>query len=296
MKILKKALISLVCIIAFLGVVVIGGYIFVRSKYGIDLFRTAGQLKVLSQKVDESVLCPNAFGEEDFENLKDALNTSLVDGFITHSEGNGYNGYGIDYKAVEGITDISEFTSIKIAEKQAGALGQIIFYNQTGGKISVSGKDLPTTIKQVDFSNIENGNADLNIVVYIDLTPFTAEMTGFPYSLFKKYIPDSLYVSSTVFVKKTDSAMGYEVSHKELKINNLSSEDTADLFHTLDTVLKIGTAENLNLTIGNTVAQVLIGNSKNSGFAYSLSENGLFNTYNFKTIDEIDCFVIEKNS
>lgn len=152
---------------------------------------------------------------------------------------------------------------------------------------------MTTTIKQIDFSNIdENGNANLNIVVQIDLTPFTSEMTGFPYSLFKKYIPDSLYVSSTVFVEKTDTAMGYKVSHKELKINNLSSEDTDDLFHTLNTVLKIGSAENLNLTIGSTVAQVLIGKEGASGFAYSLSE--IFNTYNFKTIADVDYFVIEK--
>lgn len=126
----------------------------------------------------------------------------------------------------------------------------------------------------------------------IDLTPFTAEMSGFPYSLFKKYIPDSLYVSSTVFVEKDGTEMGNKVSHKELKINNLSSEDTDDLFHTLDTVLKIGSAENLNLTIGRTGVQVLIGNSENSGFAYSLK--GIFNTYNFKTIADVDYFVIEK--
>lgn len=41
-------------------------------------------------------------------------------------------------------------------------------------------------------------------------------------------------------------------------INNLSADDTNDLFHTLDAVLKLGSAENLNLTIGNTVANVLI--------------------------------------
>ena len=292
MKALKKALISLVCVVAFLGVVVIGGYIFVRSKYGIDLFRTAGQLKVLSEKVDESTLCPNAFGEEDFEGLKLALDSDLASGFISFSEGSGYNGYSIDYNATSGgVVSASE---LKISEKQTGALGQLMFYEQTGGKISVSGKDLTTTIKQIDFSNIENGNANLNIVVQIDLTPFTAEMSGFPYSLFKKYIPDSLYVSSTVFVEKEGTEMGYKVSHKELKINNLSSEDTDDLFHTLDTVLKIGSAENLNVTIGSTVAQVLIGNSENSGFAYSLYQSNIFNTYNFKTIADVDYFVIEK--
>lgn len=292
MKVLKRTLISLLCIIAFLGVAIIGGYIFVRSKYDIDLFRTAGQLKVLTEKVDESALCPRAFGEEDFVALKSTLDRDLASGFISRSEGNGYNGYSINYSATPSSIDKSQ---IIISEKQAGALGQIIFYNQTGGKISVSGKDLTTTIKQMDFSNIdENGNANLNIVVQIDLTPFTSGMTGFPYRLFKKYIPDSLYVSSTVFVEKEGTGMGYKVSHKELKINNLSGEDTADLFHTLDTVLKIGSAENLNLAIGEMVAQALIGNADTPGFAYSLSKSELFNTYNFKMIDDLDYFVVEK--
>lgn len=295
MKALKKALISLVCVVALLGIIVIGGYIFVRSKYGIDLFRTAGQLKVLTEKVDENTLCPSAFGSDDFVGLKSALDGDLVTGFITYSEGSGYEGYGIDFTAISGITNADALSTLKISEKQTGALGQIIFYNQTGGKISVSGKDLTTTIKQIDFSDIdEDGNANLNIVVKIDLTPFTSQMTGFPYSLFKKYIPDSLYVSSTVFVKKTDTAMGYEVSHNELKISNLTGDETADLFHTLDTVLKIGSAENLNLTIGEMVAQVLIGNEPNPGFAYSLYQSRFFNTYNFKTIGNVDYFVIEK--
>lgn len=295
MRALKKALISLICTIALLGVIIIGGYIFVRSKYGIDLFRTAGQLKVLNEKVDEGVLCPEAFGREDFEGLKLTLDSDFASGFISYAEGSGYDGYSIDYSAMDSIMDTSAFTSISISEKQTGALGQLMFYEQTdGGVISVSGKDLTATIKQIDFSNIdENGNANLNIIVQIDLTPFTSEMTGFPYSLFKKYIPDSLYVSSTVFIEKTDSAMAYKVSHEEFKINNLTGDDTADLFHTLDAVLKIGSAENLNLAIGEMVAQVLIGDSESSGFAYSLSS--IFDTYNFKTIGDIDYFVIERN-
>lgn len=291
MKAIKKALISLVCTIALLGVVVIGGYVFVRSKYGIDLFRTAGQLKILTEKVDESKLCPNAFGKEGFDGLKLTLDNDLANGFITYSENSGYMGYGIDYEA---LADIVGKNQLKISEKQTGALAQLIFSGQvSGGKISVSGKDLTTTIKQMDFSDIdENGNANLNIIVQIDLTPFTNEMKVFPYNLFKKYIPDSLYVSSTVFVEKTDNAMAYKISHGELKISNLSGEETEDLFHTLDAVLKIGSAENLNLAIGDIVTQVLIGNAENSGFAYSLRE--IFNTYNFKTIDNIDYFVIEK--
>lgn len=39
MKAIKRIMISLVVIVAVLGVAVIGGYIYVRSAYGIDLFR-----------------------------------------------------------------------------------------------------------------------------------------------------------------------------------------------------------------------------------------------------------------
>ena len=70
MKALKGVLITLVVIIAIVGVTVIGGYVAVRSKYGIDLFRTAGQLKTLTKDVDESALCPNAYGEQDFVEMK----------------------------------------------------------------------------------------------------------------------------------------------------------------------------------------------------------------------------------
>ena len=43
MKAIKNLIISLVVIVAILGVVIIGGYIYVRTTDGIDLFRTAGQ-------------------------------------------------------------------------------------------------------------------------------------------------------------------------------------------------------------------------------------------------------------
>ena len=61
MKAIKNLIISLVVIVTILGVAVIGGYIYVRSTYGIDLFRTAEQLKILTEDIDEASLCPNAY-------------------------------------------------------------------------------------------------------------------------------------------------------------------------------------------------------------------------------------------
>lgn len=73
MKAIRNLIITLVVIVAILGVVIIGGYVYVRTTYGIDLFRTAGQLKTLTKDVDESALCPNAYGEQDFVTMKSEI-------------------------------------------------------------------------------------------------------------------------------------------------------------------------------------------------------------------------------
>lgn len=293
MKAIKRLFISLVVIVAVLGVAVIGGYIYVRSAYGIDLFRTAGQLKTLTEQVNEAELCPNAYGDSDFTDLKNSVNAE-IEGLVKFEEGKGYNGYTLDFNALIG----AEFSNtIALSEKQVGALAEIVFFEQTGGKIQLGGKQTNVTIVQTDFSEIaENGSADFNVVCKLDLSPFKADMDKFPYSLFKKYIPDSLYVSSTVRVDKTtDGQFDYTVSHKGLALNNLNAEETADLFHTLDAVLKIGSAESVNLQIGTIAVNALIGNEQSVGFAYSLKAVGATTFYfaNITTAENsIDCFMV----
>ncbi len=293
MKAIKKLVISLVVIVAVLGVAVIGGYIYVRSAYGIDLFRTAGQLKTLTEQVNEAELCPNAYADSDFVDLKNSVNAE-IEGLVKFEEGKGYNGYTLDFNALIGA-ELSK--TIALSEKQVGALAEIVFFEQTGGKIQLGGKQTDVTIVQTDFSEIaENGSADFNVVCKLDLSPFKADMDKFPYSLFKKYIPDSLYVSSTVRVDKTtDGQFDYTVSHKGLALNNLNAEETADLFHTLDAVLKIGSAESVNLQIGTIAVNALIGNEQSVGFAYSLKAVGATTFYfaNITTAENsIDCFMV----
>ena len=289
MKAIKNLIITLVVIVAILGVAVIGGYIYVRSTYGIDLFRTAGQLKTLTQAVDESALCPDAFGEEDFTAMETELNKKF-DGFVSHEEGKGYNGYSVNFASLAGksMTD-----PIFLTEKHVGAIAQTVFYEQTGGKIKIGEKEVSVTVMQVDFSEIAaNGSADFNVVAKIDLTPFKADMGGFPYKYFKKYIPDNLYVSSTVRVDKTEEdGFAYTVTHKSLTLNNLSADDTADLFDTLNAVLKIGTAENLNMQVGSMAVNALIGTKDAIGFAYSMKAIGA-KSFDFGTFSDIDLFIV----
>ena len=289
MKAIKNLIISLVVIVAILGVAVIGGYIYVRSTYGIDLFRTAGQLKTLSKDVDESALCPNAYGEQDFAEMKSAVNDK-IDGLIVYEKGKGYNGYSVNFAS---LADKSMTDPIFLTEKHVGAIAQTVFFGQTGGKLKIGEKEVSVTVVQIDFSEIAaNGNADFNVVAKIDLTPFKADMDGFPYKLFKKYIPDNLYVSSTVRVDKTEEdGFAYTVTHKSLTLNNLSADDTADLFDTLNAVLKIGTAENLNMQVGTMAVNALIGTKDNPGFAYSMKAIGA-KSFDFGTFSDIDLFVV----
>ncbi len=289
MKLIKKLIISILVIVLVLGVAVIGGYFYVRKTYGIDLFRTAGQLKTLTQEVDETALCPNAYGDNDFVDMKTEVNNRF-DGLISYEEGKGYNGYSVDFASLEG----KSMVTMSLTEKQVGAIAQTVFYGQTGGKIKIGEKEVTVTIVQVEFSEFaENGSADFNVVAKLDLTPFKADMGEFPYKYFKKYIPDSLYVSSTVRVDKTEAdGFAYTVAHKSLTLNNLSADDTADLFNTLNAVLKIGTAENLNLQVGRTAVNALIGTSDSPGFAYSLKAVGA-KTFNFRTVDGVDCFIVD---
>lgn len=289
MKAIRNLIITLVVIVAILGVTIIGGYIYVRTTYGIDLFRTAGQLKTLSQDVDESALCPNAYGEQDFAEMKSAVNDK-IDGLIVYEKGKGYNGYSVNFASLAGksMTD-----PIFLTEKQVGAVAQTVFFGQTGGKLKIGEKEVSVTVMQVDFSEIAaNGNADFNVVAKIDLTPFKADMGGFPYKYFKKYIPDNLYVSSTVRVDKTEEdGFAYTVTHKSLTLNNLSADDTADLFDTLNAVLKIGTAENLNMQVGSMAVNALIGTKDAIGFAYSMKAIGA-KSFDFGTFSDIDLFVV----
>ena len=182
---------------------------------------------------------------------------------------------------------------IFLTEKHVGAIAQTVFYEQTGGKIKLGDKEVSVTAVQVDFSEIAaSGSADFNVVAKIDLTPFKADMDGFPYKYFKKYIPDNLYVSSTVRVDKTEKdGFSYVVSHKALAINNLSADDTADLFNTLDAVLKIGTAENLNMQVGSMAVNALIGTQENPGFAYFMKSIGA-TYFKFETVSGVERFIV----
>lgn len=261
----------------------IGVYIVARVNLGVDLFRTVGQLKTLSQPVNEQESFSAAYRSEDLAELKSQTDSQLGD-VVLYEEGKGYEGYTVDFTALalSGVTAKPVFLS----EQQAGALAEIVFHQQTGGELTIADKEISLCVLQITFTEIdvETGNADLNVTVKLDLTPFKNDMKGFPFNLLKGFVPDALYVTSVVRIEKGEG-LAYTVTPKYLTLNNLSGDDTSDFFHTLDVVLKIGSAEELNAEIGTTAANALIGTEQNPGFVYALKATGGSGSFAFVSFE-----------
>ena len=283
MSAIKKLIISLIVIIGILAVALISVYIVARVNLGVDLFRTVGQLKTLSQPVNEQESFPAAYRSEDLADLKSQTDSQLGD-VVLYEEGKGYEGYTVDFTALalSGVTA----KPVCLSEQQAGALVEIVFHQQTGGVLTIADKEISVCVLQIAFTEIdaETGNADLNVTVKLDLTPFKNDMKGFPFNLLKGIVPDALYVTSVARIEKGEG-LAYTVTPKYLMLNNLSGDDTSDFFHTLDVVLKIGSAEELNAEIGTTAANALIGTEQNPGFVYALKATGGSGSFAFVSFE-----------
>lgn len=284
MSAIKKLIISLIVIIAIVAVALIGVYIAARVKLGVDLFRTIGQLKTLNQPVNEQEAFTAAYKSQDLADLKSQTESQLGN-VVLYEEGKGYEGYTVDFTAlaVSGATA----KPVILSEQQAGALAEIVFYQQTGGKLTIADKEISVCVLQIAFTEIdaETGDADLNVTVKLDLTPFKNDMEGFPFNMLKGVVPDALYVTSVVRIEKGEG-LAYTVTPKYLTINNLSGDDTSDFFHTLDVVLKIGSAEDLNAKIGTTAANALIGTEQNPGFVYALKSVSGSGSFGFASFEK----------
>ena len=115
------------------------------------MFRTVGQLKTLSQPVNEQESFPVAYRSEDFADLKSQTDSQLGD-VVLYEEGKGYEGYTVDFTALalSGATAGPVFLS----ERQAGALAEIVFHQQTGGAGSFA------------FVSFENDGKQINALAF----------------------------------------------------------------------------------------------------------------------------------
>ena len=264
----------------------VGTYIYVKNTYDIDLINTVLQLKKISDPVDEKKLITNPYSNEDKERAHEIINNS-VNGFIGSDK--------INFDKL--LTEMK--TVIKLDDKQLACLAQEVIDQEMKGKITIGEQDIPLSLMQIDISNVNNeGNADFNTIVKLDISSFKTNMNNFPLSMLKKYVPDYLYISSTVWVEKNKEnevvvPFAYSTTSTSFTINTLTDKETTELFKTLDAVIKIGTADNLNNQIGNAILGSLIGSEEQNGLAYSLKQYGA-KDYKFVLENDVDYFVVER--
>ncbi len=289
MKILKNVVVTIVGIVFVLGLAVLGTNIYFKKRHNVDMFATIGNLKTMSQEVDESTVCPDAYDADDQEGAKTSANAS-IDGLVTYEETT--EKYSVNFDGLGSMMKEIDFT-----DKQLAAFAQMMVEKQNDGKLKVNDNtSLNFCVRQIKISDVQtDGSATLNVVVKIDLTTIKDQMSSFPMSLIKGYVPDSLYISSTVYVKTVDGdSFGYTIESKELTINNLTSEETKEVFEALNCFLQVGTADNLNKQVGETVMDALVGvkdNDSKKGVAVSLETLGA-SGYKFYEKDGVGHFVI----
>lgn len=283
---LLRFLIWIFSIVFTLALILGVGCLVAKYKYGVDVFSTISQVKTLNEEVDETKYDAK-FSDSDMQEAQVVVNAKMK-GLISYSEEDGYK---VSEKGIGIESRIS--ADLYISDKQLGAIiNNLINQNEEGMTLDVSGNKLQIYFIQLKFLEVRENEADINIVVKVDVRELKQKMNSFPTNIIAKRIPDYLYISSTSTIKKGENAFEYEVLSKDIEINNLNSENTKSFLNTLNLVFKFGTSDDFNLMIAKPFANALIGNSENNGFAYSLRDLGV-KDYDFATVDEINYYVLK---
>lgn len=279
-----KLIIAILSIIIIIALAFAGACIFVKVKYNVSVLGTIGEIKKLQENVDEEKMFPNQFTASDMTSAQTTVNAQ-IDGLIVGNEEEGFK--------ISKPVGINIKESFKLTDKQLDAIAKIACGEGMDIKFDEQTM-LKANLIQVKFSSIEGNSADVNFVVKVDVSQIKEKMKDFPLSWFKKYIPSTLYISSTVSVVKGEGEFNYTVESVGMTINNLTQEQTTSFLNTINLIAGTGTAQEINLQIGSQFVNALIGDTNHTdGFVYSLRDLGVTG-YAFEANGEINYFVIKK--
>lgn len=288
MKVLKWFLKTILGLVITVVISIGGVFLFVKIKYDINPFALISEVNILNKEVNENELFTNKFTQEDMASAKQVADAHMP-GLITYDEENATYKIGDEASAPLALKNMS------LTDKQCGAiLNNLISQDASNAQVTIGDKTIDINLVQLSFVKLDIAakTVTINIVVKIDLSTIKADWKSFPMSYVAKKVPDAMFFSSTLDVKKLDNAFSYEVSSNDLTINNLNSEQTKDFVKALNAFSKVGTSEELNIKIGQAFVDGLIGYDDNhKGFAYALKTLGV-KDYNFELKDEIIYFVL----
>lgn len=292
MNIILKIFFRIILVLLLLAVLAVGfvwGFVYFKCK--VNIFSVLSSVGQLNSAVEVSTIAPKQITSADTESAVEIANSSVV-GLFTKDAGN--ENYHLNDSALPVMLSDMQFS-----DKQVCAIMNILMNGSdleiNFGGTTINLKEYGFELLQIAFSdlNTDENSVKFNVVASISLTKFTQQMTSFPLSLVKSRVPEKVYLSSTVIVTKNSGAFNYSVESESLVVNTLAKDKVDEIFTLLDAFLKTGTSDQLNKTIGENFVNALIGNSENTGFAYTLSEIGASDFAFVNVSDEIK-FVIQK--
>ena len=258
----------------------VAGCGYINNAFGVDVFDSIACVYRLNIPVNETALLKNAVTDKDMENAKKATDLSISN-LIIYDETNGYS-------INEGPLSSFMQAEIKLTDKQVGAIANTLINSQdnfliNAGETSINLKDFNVQVRQVEFSKITENSANFNVILKLNVEKFKNDyLAVFPISLAKGFIPNDIYVSSTIKVTKTDDAFGYKTESVGLIINYLSEKQTEDLLKLVNLALPVGNSSKFAKLVGDVFVNALIGNEENDGLSYRLKPLGA-KTFAFTT-------------
>ncbi len=270
LKILLR-IILIVIVIAALAVGAVWGGCYLKFK--VNVFSVVGSLNDLNKTVEVADIAPKAIQNSDMEDAMNAANASIPNLITKDAEGN----YTINDHALPLMVN-----NMVLTDKEVCAIINTLINNGSNsisinaGGSNINLQDYQFKLVQFDFNSLdtENNTVKFNAVASINLDKIKEKMNSFPLSILKSRVPQTLYISNTVTIKKLDGTFNYEVEADSITANNLPQNKVEEIFTLLNAFVNIGTTQELDKTIGEKLTNAFIGNSANEGFAYKLKDAG----------------------
>lgn len=291
MSLILKLIFRILIVVVVVVALVIGAlWGFVYIKFKVNAFSVLGSINDLNKPVATETIAPKAINyETDMAAAQASANASIPNIITKDSEGN----YTVNDTALPLMLN-----DMVLSDKETCAIITTILKNSDKIDLKFGDynlKDFDLKLVQFSFSdlNTETKTAKFNAVLSLSLTKLKDKMTSFPLSLFKGRVPDTIYLSNTVNITKGTSAWQYSIASDTLTINNLPQNKITELLTLANNFVNLGTIEELNEKIGTVLANGVIGNSENYGFAYALHDAGA-QDYNFVSSGEEIKLVVKK--
>ncbi len=284
--ILKVILITVMVIVT----IIIGFYLYLRFAVGIDVIDIRRKINAINVSVDETTLVTQPFTSEDAQK-----GFSIMFG----EENNIYldNGEGFVFNKENFEAGILASGEMQLSANQFGSCVALFLSNYANKNINVSEVSIGTELKQLNFTNFqaveENINVDVNAIVKLDFFELKSkinEFNNFFSNLILKYIPDNIYVTinSLVTIQNTED-ISYSVTPRNVIINKLSLVESQEILDLFSRLYVSSENENLRDTITNQFIEMLFYGDGNGGFLSAINVN------NFTFIESDKIYIVLKN-